>query len=75
MRYHEQIASDVQHAHDVGDPREVHSNIKKLKHGRAAAAATIVDADAKCWTDFYRDLFGTARGDNNVPESDGTSVK
>ena len=68
-KYYEQIASDVQHAHDAGDQREVHSNIKKLKRGRTAAAATIVDADAKRWTDFYRDLLGTTRGDNDVPDS------
>ena len=35
-KYYEQIASDVQHAHDVGDQREVHSNIKKLKRQRRA---------------------------------------
>ena len=35
---------------------------------------SFVDADAKRWTDFYRDLLGTPRGDNDVPESIRTQL-
>ena len=68
-KYYEQIVSGIQHAHDAGDQREVHSNIKKLKCGRTAAVATIVDVYAKRRTDLYRNLLGTTRGDNDVPDS------